>query len=253
MTIHAELPPANATLRIRTELLMAANAGGAMLNTLAVRGFVGERCVYEVRATFGAFLREALLTQAGLPATEEERARIAAPAGFHIDLASQPARYCGGSPRLAGPMLRMIQRVTAFDPAGGSAGLGWLRGEKDVDPDEWFFKAHFFQDPVQPGSLGLEALLQLLQFFMIERGLGEGIAAPRFEPVAIGRAMSWKYRGQVLPENRRVVTEIEVSEIGRDERGAYAVAQGWLWVDGVRVYHATDLAMRIVPGARAQS
>ncbi len=250
---HEELPQARAILRTRTELVMAANAGGAMLNTLAVRGFVGERCVCEVRATFGAFQQEALLEQAGLPATDEERARIAAPANFSVELAEQPARYCGGSLRLAGPMLRMIQRVTALDPKGGRAGLGWLRGEKDVDPDEWFFKAHFFQDPVQPGSLGLEALLQLLQFFMIETGLAEGIAGARFEPVAIGRAMSWKYRGQVLPESRRILTEIELSEIGRDQRGAYAVAQGWLWVDGVRVYHATDLAMRIVPGERAQS
>ena len=250
-TFHAELPPANATLRIRTELVMAANAGGAMLNTLTVRGCVGERCVYEVRATFGAFLPEALLTQAGLPATEAERARIAAPADFHVDLAPATERYCGGAPRLAGPMLRMIQRVTAFDPAGGRAGLGWLRAEKDVDPDEWFFKAHFFQDPVQPGSLGLEALLQLLQFFMLETGLAEGIAQARFEPIALGRPMSWKYRGQVLPESRRIVTEIEVGEIGRDERGAYALAQGWLWVDGVRVYHAADLAMRIVSGVQA--
>ena len=252
-TFHEELPPANATLRIRTELVMAANAGGALLNTLEVRGYLGERCVYEVRATFGVFQQEALLAQAGLPATDEERTRIAAPADFHIDLAAAPERYCGGAPRLAGPMLRMIQRVTAFDPAGGRAGLGWLRAEKDVDPDEWFFKAHFFQDPVQPGSLGLEALLQLLQFFMLERGLAEGIAQARFEPIALGRPMSWKYRSQVLPESRRIVTEIELSEIGRDERGAYAVAQGWLWVDGVRVYHATDLAMRIVSGACAQS
>jgi len=250
---HEELPPKSGMLRMRTELLMAANAGGAMLNTLEVRGYLGERCAYEVRATFGVFPQEALLAQAGLPATDEERARIGTAAEFSVDLAAQPARYCGGSLRLAGPMLRMIQRVTAFDPAGGSAGLGWLRAEKDVDPNEWFFKAHFFQDPVQPGSLGLEALLQLLQFFMIERGLGEDVAEPRFEPVAIGRPMRWKYRGQVLPESRQIVTEIELSEIGRDQRGVYAVAQGWLWVDGARVYHAADLAMRIVSGAGAQS
>ena len=63
---------------------------------------------------------------------------------------------------------------------------------------------------------------------------------------------SWKYRGQVLPESRRIVTEIELSEIGHDQRGAYAVAPEWLWVDGVRVYQA-DLAMRIVSNAGAQS
>src|SRR5208282_4805120 len=97
-------------------------------------------------------------------------------------------------------------------------GLGWVRAEKDVDANEWFFKAHFFQDPVQPGSLGLEALLQLLQVFMIERRLGDGVPNPRFEPLTLGQPVTWKYRGQVLPENKRVVTEIEVSEIGRDER-----------------------------------
>lgn len=56
----------------------------------------------------------------------------------------------------------------------------------------------------------------------------------------------------MLPESRRIVTEIEVSEIGRDQRGTYAVAQGWLWVDGVRACHAADLAMRIVSNAGAQ-
>jgi 3-hydroxymyristoyl/3-hydroxydecanoyl-(acyl carrier protein) dehydratase len=148
-------------------------------------------------------------------------------------------------------MLGMVDRVTALDPRGGAAGLGWIRGEKAVDPGAWVFKAHFFQDPVQPGSLGIEALLQLIKIFMIERGLDAGVERPRFEPVALGRRMVWKYRGQVIPENRRVVTEVEIDEIGRDERGPYASGQGWLWVDGVRVYHVTGLAMRIVAGADA--
>ena len=77
-------------------------------------------------------------------------------------------------------MLRMLDRVSGYWPGAGEAGLGIWRGEKDVDPSEWFFKAHFFQDPVQPGSLGIEAMLQLLQFAMIERGLAEGMNAPPF-------------------------------------------------------------------------
>ena len=143
----------------------------------------------------------------------------------------------------------MIDRVTALDATGGAKGLGWARAEKTVDPDEWFFKSHFFQDPVQPGSLGLEALLQLLQVFMIDQGLGAGVKEPRFEPVALGRPVTWKYRGQVLPENQCVVTEVEVTEVGGDDRGPFVVGDGWLWVDGTRVYQATGLAMRIVPGA----
>jgi len=59
--------------------------------------------------------------------------------------------------------------------------------------------------------------------------------------------------GQVLPESRRIVTKIELCEIGHDQRRAYAVAQEWLWVDGVRACHVADLAMRIVSNAGAQS
>ena len=85
--------------------------------------------------------------------------------------------------KLAEPMLLMLDRISYYDPKGGKAGLGLLRGEKDVDPGEWFFKAHFFQDPVQPGSLGIEAMIQLLQWYMLENNLDEGIENPRFEHV----------------------------------------------------------------------
>jgi 3-hydroxymyristoyl/3-hydroxydecanoyl-(acyl carrier protein) dehydratase len=217
-----------------------------------IRGFVGERCVFEVHTSFGIFPAAALAEQAGVKVTPAEQVRIAAPSGVDIDLKARPARFFegpGGAPRLAGPMLLMLDRITALDPHGGPKGLGWARAEKLIDPAEWFFKAHFFQDPVQPGSLGLEGLLQLLQVVMIERGLGEGLEGARFEPIEIGRQLTWKYRGQVFPESTRTTMEIEIEEIGRDERGPCARAQGWLWVDGARVYHAIDLGMRIVCSA----
>ncbi|HVI00746.1 MAG TPA: 1-acyl-sn-glycerol-3-phosphate acyltransferase, partial [Enhygromyxa sp.] len=137
----------------------------------------------------------------------------------------------------------------AFDPAGGRAGLGFARAEKDVDPDEWFFKAHFFQDPVQPGSLGIEAMLQLLQWSMLELGMDAGMAAPRFEAIAVERAHTWKYRGQVVPHNQTITTTLELTDRGRDARGAYAIGDLSLWVDGKRIYEALGLGMRIVDDA----
>ena len=121
-----------------------------------------------------------------------------------------------------------------------------MRGETDVDPSEWFFKAHFYQDPVQPGSLGLESLFQLLQFYMLERGLADGMTTARFETPLRDRSMTWKYRGQIVPASRRIVTELVVKELGRTARGPFAVADGWLWVDGLQVYSASDLAVGIV-------
>ncbi|MCH6548038.1 MAG: multicopper oxidase domain-containing protein, partial [Gemmatimonadetes bacterium] len=105
------------------------------------------------------------------------------------------------------------------------------------------------QDPVQPGSLGIEAMIQALQFFMLERGMGEGIEAPRFEPLALGEPMTWKYRGQVVPRNETVQVTLDVTEIGHDESGPYAVASASLWCDAVRIYSADRMGMRIVSDA----
>jgi 3-hydroxymyristoyl/3-hydroxydecanoyl-(acyl carrier protein) dehydratase/1-acyl-sn-glycerol-3-phosphate acyltransferase len=195
---------------------------------------------------FGLFPKEAFDDQVGLPPSDAERAQLAAPSDTKLNLRARPARYCDGALHLPGQMLLMIDRVTGYWPKGGKAGLGRLCAEKDVNPGEWFFKAHFFQDPVQPGSLGIEAMMQLLQWYAIERGLGAGIAHPRFEPIRIGAPMTWKYRGQVIPSNGLITIEMEITEVGEDEHGRYAVAEAWLWVDDKRIYHAKNLGTRIV-------
>ena len=102
-----------------------------------------------------------------------------------------------------GAQLRMVDRVTCFVSDGGPAGLGFIRGTKRVDPDEWFFKAHFFEDPVCPGSLGLESFLQLLKVLAVERW-GE-TAGARLEAIATGEKHEWTYRGQIIPTDREVV------------------------------------------------
>jgi 3-hydroxymyristoyl/3-hydroxydecanoyl-(acyl carrier protein) dehydratase len=149
-------------------------------------------------------------------------------------------------PRLPQGMLRNIDRLDGIWPQAGKAGLGQLRTVKAVDPGEWFFKAHFFQDPVQPGSLGLEAMLQALQALLLIQGVGAGLDAPRFESIAIARRHAWKYRGQVLPHHRAVHTTVDITARGRDERGEYAIADASLWVDGQRIYEAIGIGVRVV-------
>ena len=141
-------------------------------------------------------------------------------------------------------MLTMLDRITGYWPEGGTAGLGRLRAEKDVDPGDWFFKAHFFQDPVMPGSLGIEAMCQLLQWYLLDRGLGDDRPGARFEPVALDEPLTWTYRGQVVPTDGLITVELEILEI-RD-RTAYAM--GWLWIDGRRIYRVPRLGARMVAG-----
>ena len=245
-TLTREIRPDSGTLRTKVRILNISKSAGMIIESFLVECFLGNERIYEMNTVFGFFPKEAFENQAGLPVGDEERARISKPAERSLDLRSRPARYFDGAPRIPGGMLCMLDRITAFEPEGGRKGLGWMRGEKDVDPSEWFFKAHFFQDPVQPGSLGIEAFCQLLQFFMIERGMMAGIPGPRFEPVAIGRTVSWKYRGQVVPRNRVITTEIEITDVGTDERGRYVLADAALWVDGKCIYNAKNFGMRIV-------
>nr|AIJ50377.1 Pfa3 [Aetherobacter sp. SBSr008] len=247
-TVLAEITPESGTLRTHVKVVEVSQSAGMIIETFEVECFVGEAHVYTLRTVFGFFPKSAFDNQVGLPVSAEARARIERQATSTVDLASEPPRYFGGAPRLPEAMLCMLDRITAFEPTGGLKGLGYGRAEKTVKPGEWSFKAHFFQDPVQPGSLGLEAILQLLQAWMIDAGDAEGIPGARFEPIAVGRPMTWKYRGQVVPKNRLVTVEIDITERGTDDRGRFALAEGSLWVDGKRIYGAKNLGMRVVAG-----
>ncbi len=246
-TVLAELGGGDGVLRTEVELSSVSASAGMIIENFSVQCWLGDRAVYRLQTVFGFFPPEALAAQAGLPITAAERELLQRESNQCVDLDASPAPFFGqGALELAGPMLRMIDRIEGIWPEAGAAGLGQLRAVKDVDPGEWFFKAHFFQDPVQPGSLGLEAMLQSLQAFLLDQGAGAGMRSPRFESIAIDLPHQWKYRGQVLPHHRQVHTTLEVTERGHDARGVYAKARASLWVDGQRIYEASDLGVRIV-------
>ncbi len=248
-TVHAEVRPDSGLLRTRAKLKSYSKSGTMIIVAFDVRSELADGTLaYSLDTVFGFFPKAAFEDQPGLPTTDAQRALSQAGGETAIDLCARPDALCAGPARLASSFLLMLDRVVHFDPEGGAKGLGALRAEKDVDPTEWFFKAHFFQDPVQPGSLGVEAMCQLLQTFMLKTGMHEGLKAPRFEPIAIDRPLVWKYRGQVVPKNGVIGCTLEVTETGQDERGVFAVADASLWVDGKRIYDAKGLAMRIVEG-----
>lgn len=247
---HREVTPSTGTLRIKASLKNIAAAGGTIIVSFDGEISADEALIYTFDTVFGYFRLEALQQQIGLPVSEEQRHLLERPCESPlVDLRTRPKEFFGPGARLADPMLLMLDRVTGRWPTAGSAGLGRWRGIKDVDPAEWFFKAHFYQDPVQPGSLGIEMLLQLLQFAMLDLGLGEELgSSARFEPVALHEAITWRYRGQVVPTNKQITSEVEITRIAREDDGVLAVADASLWVDGIRIYSATNLGMRIANG-----
>jgi acyl transferase domain-containing protein/3-hydroxymyristoyl/3-hydroxydecanoyl-(acyl carrier protein) dehydratase len=240
-----EVRPGTRVVRTRAELASVSRAGGMIIEAFRIECHADGEPLLAGTAIFGYFLTTAFDQQPGLPPSPAERGRLTEPCDQAPALYSpDPARRA----HQAGPMLMMLDRITGYWPEGGAAGLGRLRAEKDVDPGEWFFRAHFFQDPVMPGSLGVEAMCQLLQWYLIDRGATAGVAGARFEPVMTGLPLTWKYRGQVRPTDGRLTVELEITEAGQDDRGRYALADGWLWVDDRRIYHVTRLGMRVVPG-----
>nr|MDA3896656.1 hypothetical protein [Desulfobacteraceae bacterium] len=245
-TLTDEILPHAGTIRTRTTLTKVINFSGIILVNFDVECFIKDKCVYKMETGFGFFHKEALDHQKGLPATDEQRKWLDEPSEFLIELTDRPEKYCSKEPRLPKPMLLMIDRVTGFWPEGGKKGLGRLRAEKTVDISEWFFKAHFFHDPVQPGSLGVEAMVQTLQFYMIHKDMHKGITNPWFQPIGLDRPVTWKYRGQVTPSAKRISIEMEITDEGRDEKGSFAVAEAWLWADNLKIFHVKDLCMYIV-------
>ncbi|MFJ3037166.1 beta-ketoacyl synthase N-terminal-like domain-containing protein [Streptomyces tendae] len=247
-TVTGEVTAGTRTIRTRSELTRVSRSGDMIIESFRVACTADDAPLVELTTVFGYFPRSAFDDQQGLPVPAEERTRLDEPCDRVVDLTARPARYCAGEPRLPGRMLLMLDRVTGSWPEGGSAGLGRLRSEKDVRPDAWFFRAHFFQDPVQPGSLGVEAMCQLLQYHLIEGGAADGIVHPRFDPVLPGRETVWTYRGQITPANRLIRVDMDIVESGTDARGPYAVADATLWGDDTCIYRVRGLGMRVVSG-----
>ena len=134
--------------------------------------------------------------------------------------------------RLPSGNMLMIDRVVEINNTGGSHGLGYIEAELDINPDLWFFKVHFIDDPVMPGCLGLDALWQLCGFFLSWSGCkGKGRA------LGCGQV---KFTGQVLPTSKKVTYTLNVKRI-ITRRLSMVIADASMSVDGRVIYTADDL------------
>jgi len=137
-----------------------------------------------------------------------------------------------GNAQLPMPPMLMFDRITEISEEGGEHGKGLVRAEFDIRPDHWFFPCHFVGDPVMPGCLGLDALWQLLGFF-----LGWGGSPGRGRAIATGEV---KFSGMVTPNIKLVEYGLELKRVIR-RRLVLGIADGWVKGDGEIVFTATDL------------
>jgi 3-hydroxymyristoyl/3-hydroxydecanoyl-(acyl carrier protein) dehydratase len=206
----------------------------------AVHGRPG--LIYSGDSTFGFFTKSALASQ--------KQAH-----GWH----DRPADERDSLPSIRGSatpsvvaldsMLRMIDTVEGIFPLPASQkGFGGgvdaaerkvVVGRTRVDPQAWFFRAHFHDDPIWPGSLGLEALIQLLKAYALERW---GNSTAGWRTASPNDPHQWSYRGQILPTASEVTVQASITEV--DDAQRFVKADGILAVDGRMIYEMKGFSLR---------
>jgi 3-hydroxymyristoyl/3-hydroxydecanoyl-(acyl carrier protein) dehydratase len=225
------------TIRTRARLIQHVVGGGTVIQKFAFSLFCADKIVFDGEATFGYFAAETMLNQVGLDGgerlipqmhTDQALARAARP----LDLIRLQQR---GGLRLPSGRWHLLDEVRSARGAGRHDG-GYLYARRAVNPSDWFYPFHFANDPVMPGSLGVEAIVEAMEAY----ALANGQPGTRFDTLA-AQPVEWRYRGQILPTNR--VMELEVHL--RPQIGPVLQGDASLWVDGLRIYEINNLTVSL--------
>lgn len=148
-----------------------------------------------------------------------------------------------GNAKLPVPPMLMFDRITEVSAEGGLHGKGFIKAELDINPQLWFFQCHFIGDPVMPGCLGLDAIWQLLGFY-----LGWTGAAGSGRALGLGEM---KMTGQVLPDTKKVEYIVDIKRL-INRKLVLGIGDGRVIADGVTIYEATDLRVGLFDNTKSQ-
>ena len=241
-------------LRGKTIVNTSTCTGYNMLGDMGIHRFKCELAVdgetfYEVETSFGWFLPEVFEKQTGLdggakvPAWHEAQG---------LSLAMGPVGTAVDGQRLhrRGARTQFLDKAAAIAD-GGKHSQGYGYGFKQVNKRDWFFSCHFWCDPVMPGSLGIESMFQLIELLCLEKGLHRGFGSQKIRFDHDAGETKWKYRGQLTRKNDTMASEVHIQSVERLDNAVVVIAEGTLYVDGLRVYEASGLRVRLVPDAES--
>tara|TARA_Y100001970_G_scaffold52778_1_gene66762 strand:+ start:12 stop:533 length:522 start_codon:yes stop_codon:yes gene_type:complete len=141
-----------------------------------------------------------------------------------------------GNAQLPMPPMLMFEKITNISSNGGANDKGVIQAEMSIKPDLWFFDCHFINDPVMPGCLGLDAMWQLLGFYL--GWLGE---KGRGRAISVGNV---KFSGMILPQTKKLEYTINLKRV-LTSKLVLGIADGLLSADGEVIYEASDLRVAL--------
>ncbi|MGY3556147.1 beta-ketoacyl synthase [Williamsia sp. R60] len=202
---------------------------------------------YSGTTMFGYFSDSALDNQTGLDAGRHRPNWLetleSAPQIRTIDVAARRDRR---EPLCSTGALALVDHVDVVD-GGGQYGKGYLHMTRDIEADEWFFDCHFYLDPVIPGSLGVESVIQCIQEWMVDAGMHRQWRDPQFH-IPENVPFNWKYRGQFVPDDGHCELEVHVKDIRTQADSVVVVADASLWKPGLRIYELIDISVELREG-----
>lgn len=240
------------TITDQVELLASTALEGATLQTFAYQLACEGEPFYRGTMVFGYFSHKVLASQVGLDNGIKqpwyETNAVAHLNNIQIDFSSPTVKkqFYQAKPsqphyRLADGYLNFLNRALIIE-AGGNYQKGYIYAEKKIEPSDWYFPYHFYQDPVMPGALGVEAILQAMQVYALHQNLGHSFKSPRFGQ-ALNHSITWKYRGQITPQNRKIYLEVHLSDIRKEKDKITLIGDASLWKENMRIYEVKNIAI----------
>jgi 3-hydroxymyristoyl/3-hydroxydecanoyl-(acyl carrier protein) dehydratase len=224
------------TIRARTELLKTIFYGSTIIQHYSFELKCDGEIFFEGKSSFGYFSAEAMAGQPGLDGgntvlpwqikTGQEN-RIVPIEGTALDADLPKGK------------LRLLDGVVINSSAGNHQ-EGYVYANRRNNPQDWFYACHFHEDPVMPGSLGIEAMLQAMKVFALQQSKVSAAA-----DIAAGQKMKWSYRGQVLQHHRQMQVEVHFHETQLIGNTKLFTGDASLWADDSRIYEVRNLALAI--------
>jgi 3-hydroxymyristoyl/3-hydroxydecanoyl-(acyl carrier protein) dehydratase len=244
------------TVTNHARLLSSTFIQGIIIQKFAYQLFADGEPFYEGDSVFGYFTPEALVNQIGLDSGKTSRPwyeqseqsglravmhnlhSLAARQRLYIAPENKPAYH------LAHDQLDVLDQVMIVE-GGGHYQQGYVYASKRVNPDDWFFACHFKDDPVMPGSLGVEGVIQAMQAYALHMDLGKQFATPHFE-YQPNHETNWKYRGQIPCKPQTWSLEVHITRIDSRTDRVVIYGDASVWREQLRIYEIKQIAIQIV-------